>query len=327
MHRRYLLLLLSSLFLGACSEEVEELIGNWAEASDFEGVPRNNAVSFVIGDFAYLGTGFDGDDYLNDFWRYDADNNFWTQQANFPGPARTDAVAFAANGKGFIGTGYDGEQDEDLKDFWAYNPNNDTWEQVADFGGSARRGAIAFSIDDRGYVGTGNDGNDLKDFWEYNPLNDTWRQVVSLGGSKRLGAFAFVINNRAFVGGGRNNGVFEEDFWEFDPSAGDLGQWIRKEDLATDDYNITREGAVAFGLSDKGYLITGSRGAAMNDVWAYNVFEDVWEEKTALDGVSRTDAVGFVVKGIGYITTGRNSLERYDDLWAFFPDQADNEDD
>ncbi len=56
----------------ACSEEEteEELIGNWYSLSDFEGVPRSDAVAFTIGDKAYLGTGYDGSDRLNDFWEY-----------------------------------------------------------------------------------------------------------------------------------------------------------------------------------------------------------------------------------------------------------------
>ena len=45
-----------------------ELVGNWIELSDFEGVPRSDAVAFVINGKAYVGTGYDGEDRLNDFW-------------------------------------------------------------------------------------------------------------------------------------------------------------------------------------------------------------------------------------------------------------------
>lgn len=316
-------IILSLMLLGC--DEPEDLIGNWLEVSDFEGVPRSNAIVFVIGDFAYVGTGFDGDDYLSDIWRYDARNNFWTQQASLPGLARTDAVAFATNGRGYVGTGFDG--DFELKDFWEFDPVANSWRQIADFGGSARRDAVAFSLNDRGYVGTGNDENDLKDFWEYNPMTDTWRQIVSLGGSKRVGAFAMVVNNRAFVGGGRNNGIFEEDFWEFDPLQGELGTWIRREDLDTEDYDVTREDAVALGINGFGYLMTGSTGGARTDVWEYDLFTDTWDEKTSFDGVARTEAVGFVIGNVGYVTTGRSGAGRFDDLWAFFPDEPDDEDD
>ncbi|GAB4395242.1 MAG: hypothetical protein OHK0053_01320 [Microscillaceae bacterium] len=314
----------------ACDGDEEDIIGNWIELSDFEGIPRNNAVSFTINGFAYVGTGYseEEDEYLRDFWRYDPVNNFWTQQADFPGVGRSGAVAFSAREKGYVGTGYDG--DIRLSDFWAYDPDDNSWVAVASFPGSARRNAIAFGVYDKGFVGTGDDSNTLKDFWEYEPLTDSWRQVVSIPGSKRVGAFVMVIQNRVFVGGGLNNGQYQEDFYEFEPTNGELGTWIRKRDLdAEDDYNqdIQRAYGIGLGIGNKGYVMAGNRGAALSSTWEYDPVSDIWEQKTSFEGLARTEAVGFVMDEVGYIALGRNGLQRFDDLWAFYPNSELNEDD
>ena len=142
-----------------------ELVGNWIELSDFEGVPRSDAVAFVVNGKGYVGTGYDGEDRLNDFWEYDPQLNNWTQKADFPGAARNGAVGFGTVTKGYLGTGYDGVNK--LMDFWEYDPATDTWDTVAVFGGTARYGAVAFSINNMGYVGTGFDGNALKDLYQF----------------------------------------------------------------------------------------------------------------------------------------------------------------
>jgi N-acetylneuraminic acid mutarotase len=327
--KKLLLILLfsASILFTGCEESVDaSLTGNWIERSDFEGASRSNAVSFVIGNKAYVGTGYDGDDYLQDFWEFSPNPQlgFWIQKAPFPGTARSAAVAFSINGKGYVGTGYDG--DDNLRDFWEYTPETNSWKRIADFGGTARRSAVAFSINGKGYVGAGRDDNDLKDFWEYNPANDTWTQIVSMGGSKRISPFALVIGNKAFIGGGRNNGAYQEDLWEFDPSNSE-NPWVKKTDLSETDESIARESSVSFTIDGKGYLVAGSRGSILGDVWEYDPVLDTWTEKNEMEGAFRTEAVGFTIDNRGFIATGRGSSERYDDIWEFKPDEDENEDD
>ena len=166
MYLKYLTILLALVSI-SCSSDDDTEYGNWVESSSFDGDPRGNSVSFVIGDKGYLVKGYDGDDYLSDLWEYNKNGDYWVKLADFPGVARSGAVGFELNGKGYIGTGYDGE--DKLNDFWCYNPSTNTWEQKADFIGSARYGAVGFSIAGSGYIGTGYDGsNYLDDFWEYN---------------------------------------------------------------------------------------------------------------------------------------------------------------
>ncbi|MEM9258190.1 MAG: kelch repeat-containing protein [Bacteroidota bacterium] len=313
---------------GCLDDEEDDLIGNWVRRSDFEGIPRTNAVAFAIGNFGYVGLGYDGDEDLRDFWRYDVDRDFWTQMDPFPGPPRQAAVAFSVGGKGYVGTGFDSEDDEYYQDFYAFDPTagaGEQWTRIPDFPGSARYNATAFADENSGYVGSGYDDNWLKDFYAYDPEQGTWRQIVSLGGSKRENAIAFTIDGFHYVGTGRNNGLAEQDFWRYAPQE---DRWERLLDLdEEDDYAIERYGGVSFVLNGRGYVATGTNGFNSSSVWEYLPANDEWEEKTAFEGVSRQDAVAFVAAGRAFLTTGRSGATQLDDLREFLPLEEADEDD
>ena len=310
--------------------------GNWVSRSDFEGVPRSEAVSFVIGDTAYIGTGNDGTSLLNDLWQYDPLQDSWRQKADLPGAARSSAVAFAAGGAGYICTGYDGVNK--LKDLWQYSPATNTWVQKADFGGSARYDAVGFGILTQGYVSTGYDGSYLKDLWQYDPGTDTWIQQISMGGSKRTGAVVFVYQNKAYVCTGSDNGSSTNvnDLWVFDPAIANenVNGWTEKRKISNvsadsydDAYNIIRTNAAAFVIGNKAYVTCGENGAVLNTTWEYDFSQDLWVAKTAYEGVARTGSVGFTVLNRGYVTTGRSSTLSFDDIREFHPNEVYNPND
>jgi len=314
------------LTLNACNNsnyDDDELQGNWIRLSSLDGVARSDAVAFSINGKGYICTGYDGKKRLNDLWEYDPSKNSWQQKKAFPGPARNGAVAFVINNKAYIATGYDGYNM--LKDVWEYDPINDEWTQKNDFAGSARYGAVAFTIKNKGYIATGYDGRYLKDVWEYDPETDKWVQKTSLSGDKRHSAIAFVIGDSvAYICTGINNGTYVYDFWKYNPLT---DTWIQMNyiknywsDKSFDDsYTMTGINRVALTLNDKGYLITGGEGIASSDVWEYNPVEDLWAKKTNFEGSARTEACGFAINNIGYVLTGRNGSEYFDDMFAFYP--------
>ncbi len=325
----YILLFSLAVFsFVSCSDDDDDdddLVGDWTELSDLDGVPRSDAVAFVIGTKAYIGTGYDGEDRLKDFWEYDSDLNSWTRIADFPGTARNGAVAFATDSKGYVGTGYDGS--DKLQDFYEYDPSTNEWTQIADFPGSARYGAVAFAIDNIGYVGTGYDDNVLKDFYSYNPDGNEWTKIISIEGGKRKDAVAFVIDGLGYVCTGIANGSYEDDFWAYDPEE---GNWVKKRDIYDvsdneydDDYtNIIGTNKVAFTVNGKGYVATGGLSTTGTAVWEYNPDTDLWTQKTSLEASSRLDAVGFAIGDIGYVATGKDGSaedDDFDDLWGFKP--------
>lgn len=310
----------------ACNKDSDttssEETGNWIKRYEMNGSVRSEAVSFVIGDTAYVGTGFDGSDRLQDFWAYDAKTNSWFQRANFIGTARNSAVAFTAANKAYVGTGYDGVNK--LKDFWQYDPATNAWAQKHDFNGTARYDAVAFGLNDKGYVATGFDGSYLKDFWMYDPTTDAWTEKPNGIGSKRSGAVSFVHYNKAYIVTGTNNGQTVTDFWTYSPD-GDTWTELRKianlsDDTYDDDYSdIVRSNAVAFVMGDFAYLSTGENGSYVSNTWRYDFANDLWERRTAFEGTSRTGAVGFATQNRGYITTGKSSTTYFDDVYEFDP--------
>mgnify|MGYP004537086437 CR=1 FL=1 len=322
--KRYLphwLLVLAVLCLSGCNkddETTDEIQGVWYSRSQFEGLARNSAVSFTIGDKAYVGLGTDGTTKFKDFWEYNPATNTWTQKADFPGVGRYLAVGFGADGKGYVGTGYDGVNK--LKDFWEYNPATNAWTQKADFGGSARYNAVGLSIAGKGYIGTGFDGNAKKDFWQYDPGTDTWTQKPSFGGNKRQGAVGFTLSNRGYLLLGADNGTNMTDVWSYDPST---EQWIQHNELisgADYDYSgVPRVNAASFVVNNHGFVALGSNGSTLNNCYEYDPDADTWTLKTAFAGSARTYPVGFGLGDKGYVGLGLSSSLRLDDFWQLAP--------
>lgn len=93
----------------------------------FDAGSRADAVSFTIGNRAYVATGMDNfGQFFQDLWEYDASNNSWTERAPLPGVGRGEAVAFSLPtiphplGRAFVATG--DSASGRLKDVWAYSP-------------------------------------------------------------------------------------------------------------------------------------------------------------------------------------------------------------
>ena len=125
-----MVLILAIPFLNSCDNGSDaELVGNWVKLSDFDGIPRTDAIGFSIGSKGYIGTGYDGTDRKSDFWEYDPVKNAWTQKADVPGIARNGAIGFGTDTKGYVGTGFDGKNR--LKDFYEFDPASNTWTQKA----------------------------------------------------------------------------------------------------------------------------------------------------------------------------------------------------
>jgi len=312
-------------------EKTEDLIGNWITLNDFIGDARYEAVAFSINEIGYVGSGYNGDDRLKDFYAYDADRNNWTMISTPPEQfaARTGAVAFSAAGKGYVGTGRDNTTE--LKDFWVYDPGTNEWDSIAPLP-VARYDAVAFSIDNKGYVGTGYNGSALLDFYQYDPGTDVWIPIANYP-TKVRDAVAFVIDNKGYVCTGQKNGETINDFYMYDPSA-DTWNVKRKisnvsDEAYDDDYTIVREKAVAFTIGGKGYVTTGNLSGLVSDVWEYDPAADLWADKTAFEGKGRINAVAFsTTSGRGFVATGYNgSSAYYDDLLEFKPLADYNEDD
>jgi N-acetylneuraminic acid mutarotase len=330
----------ASLSISSCSKSSNngnnEQDGNWVKRGEFDGNVRSRAVSFVIGDTAYVGTGYDGTERLQDFWKTNLTGNnlTWTQVANFPGTARNSAVGFNIDNMGYIGTGDDGVGNY-YNDFYQYNPVLDTFIKKASFPGTARRDAVGFGLNSKGYITTGYDNNYLKDMYAYDPSTDSWSPQASYGGSKRSGGLAIVYNNKAYLVTGYNNGQPVDDFWSFDGT-----NWTQLRDIANtstdsydDDYtDIHRQYAAAFinkdaDGKDYAFLTSGILGGITSKTWRYDFANDVWLRRTPLERTARYGAVAFTIQGRSFLGCGQSNTLYLDDFQEFLVTQAYNQND
>ncbi|WNB17940.1 T9SS type A sorting domain-containing protein [Marivirga arenosa] len=194
---------------------VKAQVQEWQSIQSFPD-SRSGAVSFVIGDTAYVGTGYNGTSHLNSFYKYNADDANWRSINNFPGAARKNAVAFVADAKAYVGTGTDGTTQ--LKDFYEYDPSTGNWSPISDLPGEIRNQASSFSINNKGYVGLGgNDTGSLNDFYEYDPVTGAWEAIASLPESEaRSRAVGFSANGKGYIASGVGSIQFS-GMYSYDP--------------------------------------------------------------------------------------------------------------
>src|SRR5882724_902421 len=196
--------------------------GNWVQSAQIGSYPRSNAVSFVIGDKAYVGTGYNpqaNGNRLNDFWQFNVDSG-WRQVQSLPGNPRSNAVGFGLGSHGYVGTGIGSDGITMYNDFYEYDTLLNQWTAKTPFPGGARFDAVGFGLQGKGYIGTGYSSFWLNDFYEYDPLSDTWARTIGTAGdfTKKRGATAFIRKNKAYIVTGSVSGGMARDFWSFDPS-------------------------------------------------------------------------------------------------------------
>jgi N-acetylneuraminic acid mutarotase len=254
----------------------------WTQVQDFPGAPRSSASAFGLGNYGYVGTGWDGVNSYNDFYQYDPVANKWNPKSNFPGTVRYDAIGFAVQGKGYIGTGFG---DFWLNDFYQYDPQNDNWVRTIGTSGdfSKRRGAVAFVYHDKAYIGTGSTSASMtKDFWSFDPSQaQPWTRLKDIINDnsaayddgytdiQRELAVAFVKGDSAYLTLGQNGAVLNST-WVYDFAH---DQWSPRSPY----HRQARFGAIAFTVKGRSFVGTGNSGSGTTfddfDEWLpYQVF-------------------------------------------------------
>lgn len=198
----------------------------WRRVQDFP-VPVYGAVSFVIGDYAYVGTGRSCQDtdgngrfscsMIKDFYRFDPRSGeldslglpmgLWEPIPPMPTlSGRRHAVGFSINGIGYVATGV--TPDGHSRGVYAYNPASKTWKRKTDFPGSPRQKAVSFTIANRAYLATGSNAgikgelSTFKDLWEYVPTENVWLQKADISGFNFDSGAPFAIGGKGYVYGG-----------------------------------------------------------------------------------------------------------------------------
>jgi len=356
-----------ALLVASCSKSSTssaETSGDWVKRSDADFSGRSEAVSFVIGNLVYVGTGFDNyaSQYpgvntafynggkSNDLFVFDplanAGYGAWKQCSNMidvtaadTAAVRSSAVAFVCNGKGYVTTGM-GFQYR-LQDTWEYTPTTNTWARKLDLpdenvtikGSGARYDAVGFALGNKGYVAGGYSNRDLNDLWLFDPIANSWTQKTSMAGSGRSAAVVFTYNDTAaYVVTGKNNGTSLKDFWVYHPSS---DSWTPKRNITNtstdtydDDYSdIIRYNAVAFTQGNYAYLTTGQNAGYTSKTWVYDIAADQWTRKTPYQRSLRDGAIGFSVSNRCFVGLGSGGGAYYNNISEFQPNVTFNSND
>lgn len=182
--------------------EYDPTTNTWTAKAPFGGGVRDGGFAFVIGDKAYVGTGFDNALLHNDVWEYTFATNTWSPLSSFIGGPRIFSSSFVLNGKGYVVGGQGAAESDQLYEF---DPQTRSWTERARFGGGPRQAGVAFALDGLGYYGVGMTGysQTYQDMWTYNPSTDKWTELEHEYPTDRSAwSVAFVIGGKAYVGTG-----------------------------------------------------------------------------------------------------------------------------
>lgn len=166
--------------------------------------------------------------------------------------------------------------------------------------------------------------------WSRDSMPTVDDQASVFGELKQPGEFTTQVSNlqagvyyaRAYASDGNsiyysNNQKFEiqpyKDVWK---TSGELPA-------------LKRLGAVAFAIGTKVYIGTGDAGQDLqDDFWEYDLVTQTWAQKMFVPGDGdksgkRKDAVGFAIRGKGYVGLGENVTGFLNDFWEYDPTQDD----
>jgi len=277
----------------------------WEQKSDFDGVARSNAISFVVNNNAYIGLGYDENHQdISDMWKYNVNSDTWTQLNDFPGGARSYSFAFVINDIAYVGGGIGSEYFSDL---WQYNSTSDTWIQKANMPQSTSYYGVGFSINNKGYI-VDYEGN----LYEYTPETDSWISKSNFPGTLNYPFFT-VINQKAYVGIGGET----KEIWTYEPTA---DSWIIETTFPGKAWRLTTSIVKENNL----YIIGGWKdaGNCQSEVWEYNTLNSNWTKLEDFPGGDRHSAISFSINNVGYFGTGNTScgmIQPSKDIWKFEP--------
>lgn len=275
--------------------------------------------SFVIGNEIYFHT-------IGHFFAYNTITRQWASRNSFPEivMGRQKGVAFSANGKGYMGLGIDLGKGADRmkKDLWEYDPVADNWTRKTDIPVAARQSAGCFVINNKAYIGGGYSILPsvayFKDLWEYDPAADKWTQKADLPVSNLIDPIAFSGDGKGYFTCGINSYQnFSNATYEYDPIT---DTWLAKADFP----GTKRYSGTAFVLDNIAYVGTGATtdsnnntATVSNDMYAYNIMTDTWEQKGLFPGVERWNAISAVINDKVYFGTGsvKMGLSASKDWW------------
>lgn len=314
MWNRIGILTIALLLLVACKSSEPDMQYDVAVCTPIPS-PRASAVSFVVGNYAYVFGGRDVDGgYLNDLWRYDITNDTWASMGVTPLESRVNATACVYDNIAYVGLGFNGKYGTSssyFRDWWSYDPENDTWTQLKHYPDSATAKAVSMVGDGELYVGYGFCWTYERNMYRYNIDSDSWsfidvhldRNALTFP-TRSFGGVGSTCQGRHYAGTGfRTNSL---NWWgEFDPN----GEWFRREDVP----GYKRTLAACTATKNFVYVIGGMHmggvntdGRVLNDIQQYDPENDTWSQVAVLPDGGRMNHVAFCKGNRIFVGLGEN---------------------
>lgn len=172
---------------------------------DYPGKKNRPGSMFAIGKSVYVG--------MDDFWRFDVEEQKWTAVANMP-EWGTRTACFVINNKAYVFGGLMQSMGNGSNKLFEYDPISNAWTQKASLPGAGRMNSLAFTYNGKGYVVGGQvvSGSSVaSECWIYDPATNQWQQSSNLpapvlweGNLVKLGNLIYIPSDYSFI--------------EFDPS-------------------------------------------------------------------------------------------------------------
>ena len=182
-----------------------------------DGKERQYAVSFADEQKGFVFGGYNGNDFLNDLWKYNPVTNSWVEMTSLPGSGRSGSTCFVLNDTAYIIGGKTANEIA-IDEVWAYAIGSDSWIQKNNLTFGNRWRASATQTDTKGYLMFGRDEVDHfhNELLEYSPATDTWTQVSNFPIIGRSHASMHAIGDELLIFFGRDSlNNSHNDLWTY----------------------------------------------------------------------------------------------------------------
>lgn len=143
-----------------------------------------------------------------------------------------------------------------------------------------------------------------------------WDSNVTIPGLGRDDAVCFTFDRIVYFGTGNHAG-FNESNTFYGLNARN-GEWVDVPPFP----GTPRQYATVQTVNAKAYLIGGisSTNVALNEVWEFDMAEEVWTLKNNAPFEARWATSSFEINGTIYVGTGRDLTTYYNDFWKYQPE-------
>ena len=257
----------------------------WSCESDFYGLNLSNDSWFPIAALpvnkerqyasgfsneltkGYVFGGYNGTQFLNDLWEYNAATNSWMELNSLSGVGRSGCAHFVMNDTVYI-MGGKTAQNTVINEVWAYSFNSNSWTQKNSFPFENLWRSTATSKNGKGYLIFGRDENNYfhNELYEYDPAQDSWIQISSFPSLGRSHASISVIDDALIVCFGLDSlNNSHNDLWKYQV---DQNIWTNYPGLPASG----RRGGIGLAHQNVLYYVTGINEAneRLVQTWKFN---------------------------------------------------------